>query len=52
MVRYTGYTDLFLKAVSWVLSEEMMMGMIVAPGFFSSGTFCDATLAAAKKLPS
>jgi hypothetical protein len=29
----TGYADLFPNNVSWVLSEEMIIGMIVAPGY-------------------
>lgn len=40
MVRYMGYADLLRNRVSWVLSEERMMGIIVAPGFsFSSSSY-------------
>jgi hypothetical protein len=39
MVMYTGYAALFPNIVSWVLSEERRIGMIVAPGFsFSTST--------------
>jgi hypothetical protein len=33
---YTGYAVLFPKTVSWVLSDEIIIGMIVAPGWFFS----------------
>jgi hypothetical protein len=32
IVRYTGYAVRFPKSVNWVLSEEIMIGIIVAPG--------------------
>jgi hypothetical protein len=37
---YTGYAVLLPKTVSWVLSEDMMMGIIVAPGLsFSTASY-------------
>ena len=40
MVRYTGYADLLRKRVISVLSVEIMIGMIVAPGSFASRILC------------
>ena len=47
IVTYTGYADLFRNVVSWVLSEEMMTGTIVAPGCVRSTRFYPICLAIA-----
>ena len=40
IVIYTGYTDFPPNEVTWVLSEEIITGIIVAPGNWLSTAFC------------